>query len=61
LDGAAALATEIRVLAGKLKRKQREQADAGDLPPSQIVAIRAVREASGSFLKERTKELFPVA
>ena len=42
---AAALATEIRALVGKLKRKLREQAAVGDLPPSQIsVLLRLERE-----------------
>jgi DNA-binding MarR family transcriptional regulator len=33
------LASEIRSLAGKLKRKLREQADATDLPPSQVSVL----------------------
>jgi DNA-binding MarR family transcriptional regulator len=36
---AYALASEIRTLAGKLKRRLREQADAGDLPPSQVSVL----------------------
>jgi DNA-binding MarR family transcriptional regulator len=36
---ANALAAEIRALAGKLKRRLREQADAGDLPPSQASVL----------------------
>ncbi len=37
--GAAALATDLRALVGKLKRRLREQADAGDLTPSQVSAL----------------------
>ena len=37
--GANTLAAEIRALAGKLKRRLREQADAGDLPPSQASVL----------------------
>ncbi|MDR3408429.1 MAG: MarR family transcriptional regulator, partial [Methylovirgula sp.] len=33
---ASALAAELRALVGKLKRRLREQADAGDLTPSQV-------------------------
>jgi DNA-binding MarR family transcriptional regulator len=33
------LAGELRALAGKLKRRLREQADAGDLPPSQVSVL----------------------
>ncbi len=36
---ASALAAELRALAGKLKRRLREQADAGDLTPSQTSVI----------------------
>jgi DNA-binding MarR family transcriptional regulator len=36
---AHALASEIRTLAGKLKRRLREQADSGDLPPSQVSVL----------------------
>jgi DNA-binding MarR family transcriptional regulator len=36
---ASALALEIRAIAGKLKRRLREQSDAGDLPPSQIAVL----------------------
>lgn len=36
---AAALAQDIRGLAGKLKRRLREQGDAGDLTPSQITVL----------------------
>jgi DNA-binding MarR family transcriptional regulator len=36
---AYALASEIRALAGKLKRRLREQADSGDLPPSQVSVL----------------------
>ena len=35
----AALAAEIRALVGKLKRRLREQADVGDLTPSQTSAL----------------------
>jgi DNA-binding MarR family transcriptional regulator len=42
---AAALATELRALIGKLKRRLREQAGVGDLTPSQIsVLLRLERE-----------------
>lgn len=34
-----ALAGELRAVAGKLKRRLREQADAGDLPPSQVSVL----------------------
>jgi DNA-binding MarR family transcriptional regulator len=36
---APALAAELRVLVGRLKRRLREQADAGDLTPSQVSAL----------------------
>jgi DNA-binding MarR family transcriptional regulator len=36
----AALATEIRVLVGKLKRRFREKANLGDLTPSQLAVLR---------------------
>jgi DNA-binding MarR family transcriptional regulator len=36
---AHALAGELRALAGKLKRRLREQADAGDLTPSQVSVL----------------------
>ncbi|UFZ04049.1 MarR family transcriptional regulator [Bradyrhizobium ontarionense] len=36
---AHALAGELRAIAGKLKRRLREQADAGDLPPSQVSVL----------------------
>jgi DNA-binding MarR family transcriptional regulator len=36
---APALAAELRVLFGRLKRRLREQADAGDLTPSQVSAL----------------------
>ena len=36
---AAALATELRALVGKLKRRLREQADVGDLTPSQVSVL----------------------
>jgi DNA-binding MarR family transcriptional regulator len=35
-----ALAGELRVLIGKLKRRLREQASVGDLPPSQLAVLR---------------------
>jgi DNA-binding MarR family transcriptional regulator len=35
-----ALASELRVLIGKLKRRLREQASVGDLTPSQIAVLR---------------------
>jgi DNA-binding MarR family transcriptional regulator len=45
LTQSAALATELRALFGKLKRRLREQAGAGDLTPSQIsVLLRLERE-----------------
>ena len=44
-DRTSALATEIRALCGKLKRRLREQAGVGDLTPSQIsVLLRLERE-----------------
>src|SRR3954463_3602218 len=36
---ASVLAAELRALAGKLKRRLREQADAGDLTPSQVSVL----------------------
>lgn len=36
---AATLAEDIRVLTGRLKRRLREQADVGDLPPSQRTVL----------------------
>ena len=36
---AIALATEIHTLSGKLKRRLREQASAGDLSPSQTAGL----------------------
>jgi DNA-binding MarR family transcriptional regulator len=42
---ASALAAELRALFGKLKRRLREQADTGDLTPSQVsVLLRLERE-----------------
>jgi DNA-binding MarR family transcriptional regulator len=38
-ERASALAQELRRLVGKLKRRLREQADAGDLPPSQTSVL----------------------
>ena len=44
-DRASVLATEIRALVGKLKRRLREQAGTGDLTPSQVsVLLRLERE-----------------
>jgi len=46
---ASGLATEIRALVGKLKRRLREQAAPGDLTPSQIsVLLRLEREGSAT-------------
>lgn len=36
---ASALAAQLRALVGKLKRRLREQADAGDLTPSQVSVL----------------------
>jgi DNA-binding MarR family transcriptional regulator len=36
---ASVVAAELRALAGKLKRRLREQADAGDLTPSQVSVL----------------------
>jgi DNA-binding MarR family transcriptional regulator len=36
---ASALAAELRALVGKLKRRMREQADVGDLTPSQVSVL----------------------
>lgn len=36
---AAALAADLRALMGKLKRRLREQSDAGDLTPSQVAVL----------------------
>jgi DNA-binding MarR family transcriptional regulator len=36
----AHLAVELHDLVGKLRRRLREQADAGDLPPSQVAVLR---------------------
>lgn len=36
---AAALAADLRALLGKLKRRLREQADTGDLTPSQVAVL----------------------
>ena len=45
----SALATEIRALCGKLKRRLREQAGVADLSPSQIsVLLRLEREGSAT-------------
>ena len=37
---AAAAATELRVLVGQFKRRFREKANLGDLPPSQMAVLR---------------------
>jgi DNA-binding MarR family transcriptional regulator len=39
LSPSAALAQELRALVGKLKRRLREQAEGGDLTPSQVSAL----------------------
>jgi DNA-binding MarR family transcriptional regulator len=39
-DFAASLAVELHDIVGKLRRRMREQADAGDLPPSQVTVLR---------------------
>ena len=39
LDPTSALARGIRALTGKLKRRLREQAGQGDLPPSQVAVL----------------------
>ena len=45
LARSAALATELRALVGKLKRRLREQTDSGDLTPSQVsVLLRLERD-----------------
>lgn len=44
-NAASRLALELRALMGKLKRRLREQADIGDLPPSQVnVLLRLERD-----------------
>lgn len=44
-NAASRLALELRTLMGKLKRRLREQADIGDLPPSQVnVLLRLERD-----------------
>jgi len=49
IDSAATLAREIRGLAGKLKRRLREQADGGDLTPSQTsVLLRLEKDGSAT-------------
>ena len=48
-SGAAALAQDLRGLVGKLKRRLREQADAGDLTPSQTsVLLRLERDGAAT-------------
>lgn len=39
-DFAANLAVQLHDVVGKLRRRMREQADAGDLPPSQVTVLR---------------------
>ena len=39
LSGASALAADMRALMGRLKRRLREQADTGDLTPSQTAVL----------------------
>ena len=39
-DLPAQLAVELHELVGKLRRRLREQSDAGDLPPSQVAVLR---------------------
>lgn len=39
-DLSARLAVDLHELVGKLRRRLREQADAGDLPPSQVAVLR---------------------
>jgi DNA-binding MarR family transcriptional regulator len=39
-DLVTSLAVELHGLVGKLRRRMREQADAGDLPPSQVTVLR---------------------
>jgi DNA-binding MarR family transcriptional regulator len=46
---AATLAAELRALVGKLKRRLREQADVGDLTPSQVsVLLRLERDGQAT-------------
>lgn len=45
-DLPASLAVELHHLVGKLRRRMREQTDAGDLPPSQVAVLRRL-EAEG--------------
>lgn len=48
-DLASALAGELRALGGKLKRRLREQANPGDLTPSQVsVILRLEREGAAT-------------
>lgn len=39
-DLAASLAVQLHELVGQLRRRMREQTDAGDLPPSQVTVLR---------------------
>jgi DNA-binding MarR family transcriptional regulator len=39
-DFPASLAIELHDIVGKLRRRMREQVDAGDLPPSQVTVLR---------------------
>jgi DNA-binding MarR family transcriptional regulator len=47
-DLAASLAVELHDVVGKLRRRMREQADARDLPPSQVAVLRRL-EREGSL------------
>jgi DNA-binding MarR family transcriptional regulator len=47
-DPSTQLAAELHELVGKLRRRLREQVDAGDLPPSQVTVLRRL-EREGSM------------
>ena len=47
-DLSAQLAVDLHELVGKLRRRLREQVDAGDLPPSQVAVLRRL-EREGSM------------
>jgi DNA-binding MarR family transcriptional regulator len=49
---AAALAAELRVLIGKLKRRLREQASPGDLTPSQVAVLVHLERAGSATVTE---------
>ena len=51
---AAAAATELRVLVGQFKRRFREKANLGDLPPSQMAVLRRVK-ADGTYDGHRAR------